>query len=917
MINDIRLYINDKLVDFSGEINIPFIYQLEDIKNPTAIKNTFSKTITIVGTKNNNAIFGEIYNFDREQLYGDYLTGVYFNPSYRTPFTLFKNGELIESGYMQLNDISIKNKIINYNITLYGGLGDFFYSLSYNQENEPLQLKDLDYNTDLTFNISKDVINDCWNGTNELSKIIQFVPTYNGLYEDFDNDKVLIQTYNSNVFKQNLINKDGVNYTTYRGYAMGEMNKELTEWEMRSLMSFKQRPALKFSKFMESCCNPKNNGGYTVELDSEFFNNRNPYYDKTYIALPLLSETVKREGDSISDNVKVNSNKTIGYTNNIDTNYTPITVVGSSITMTDGVINTNGMGISTNFSIDLDVQLYFKALDNNFKADLFSCATRGYNDNYLSSILLQIEVVDVDNDVVIGRSNYYNFTYDKISNQDKWKNWVNVHNTPIETILGYYRYSEELKKHYFRSYEGNNTFRLKIENVYKATNMKFNLKFQYVSNRDNGLVLYKRINLDIVTERGNWNCIADSNTSMMRINEGKQLPSSGMKITQDMLLRTEKTPFDYLVGYCKMFNLYFHKSITEKKIVISQRKNYFKGDIININDKIDWSKEVKIKPLLYDKKFYKLALESNDSYCSEKYKNEYGVEYGQKRINTNYNFNNETVNMLDGNVYQNTVQLLDSSIYYRTFYNNNNIEQPPFIVDGLTYKLFDSNFNSTDIEMYGADSINLKKTVEWNKVAGSDIFDKLCCFSKDETKALADIENTLLFYNGDKELVNVNGEQVNYWLVDDVIEMYELNGGVCHLYTETEFDIANNRIAYKRTSIPQYSRYYIEDNKVTNSWDFGKPKEVYVPNINYNETVTIYNKYWDSAYKDKLSINTKSVQCFVNFMGITVNEELLRNFYYFSGSYWLLNKIENYDINSTQSVKCEFIKINDLNSYLS
>ena len=68
---------------------------------------------------------------------------------------------------------------------------------------------------------------------------------------------------------------------------------------------------------------------------------------------------------------------------------------------------------------------------------------------------------------------------------------------------------------------------------------------------------------------------------------------------------------------------------------------------------------------------------------------------------------------------------------------------------------------------------------------------------------------------------------------------------------------------------------------------------------------------------EKLSINTKSVQCFVNFMGITVNEELLRNFYYFSGSYWLLNKIENYDINTIQTVKCEFIKINDLNSYLS
>ena len=160
MKQDVRLYINDKLVDFSNELSMPFIYQLEDTNNPTAVKNSWTKSITITGTDNNNKIFGEIYNLDRQQLYSNsYITGVYFNPSFRTPFQIFRNGELIESGYMQLNNITLKNKIVNYNITLYGGLGDFFYKLKYNSDSTPLTLADLRYgvegkNSDNEFDVT-------------------------------------------------------------------------------------------------------------------------------------------------------------------------------------------------------------------------------------------------------------------------------------------------------------------------------------------------------------------------------------------------------------------------------------------------------------------------------------------------------------------------------------------------------------------------------------------------------------------------------------------------------------------------------------------------------------------------------------------------------------------------------------------
>lgn len=943
MKQDVRLYIADMLVDFSNELSMPFTYQIEDRNNPTIIKNSFTKTITIVGTKNNNKIFGEIYNLDREQLYDDnYIVGAYFNPSYRTPFKLFKNGELIESGYMQLNTVTIKNKAINYNITLYGGLGDFFYNLSYNEENEPLQLKDLKYDTDLSFDIDKDIVRKSWDALdkgneNKITNTLTFIPSYNGLYENFDNNKVLINTNGSQIFPWLSTTVDGVVYSPYNGYALGEMEKDFTEWEMRSLMSYKQRPAIKFSKFMEACCNPENNGGYEVELDDEFFNKSNPYYDKAYIALPLLEEKLDIDGTVIEDNVNINTNSWVGLRSEIEqiTTASDIKVVGSAITMdSNGIIDTDGMNASTTFDIDLDVQLFFKD-SSGYTGDLCNSTIRDIwsteESYFYSSILLQIEAVDATKNLVIGRSDYYNFTNrnakGKYSEPNKWRDWNNPNNTPIQNVFGYFKYSPSIQKHYFQATESDaNTFRIKIANVNKVENIRFQLVLRIVSNLNDILCCLYTSNLypyggsgwKTGRKYGYWNCAADSNTSKMFIKSGDVDISTGQRITQDILLKTEKTPCDFLLSYCKMFGLYFTHDITVPKISILKRNNYFTGNITDITDRIDWSKDFTINPILYDKKFYKLALEDNGSYLTDKYKNEYGVGYGQKRINTNYNFNSETTELFKDNVYQNVISMVDNSLYYRTFFNSAGTQQPPFIVDNMTYKLFNTasgDTKETDKEIYGSENIDLSKTINWNNKAGYDFTDKLCCFTKDEDKSLADISASIVFFDGYYEPKDINGNMVQYWLVDDVSEMFFLNGKQCHIYTENEFDKNNNWIAYRLNKIPKFSKYIINENKITDSWDFGKPKELFLPNTSYEENVTLYQQYWGKMYEDKLNINTKVVTAYVNLKGLAVNEELLKDFYYFNSSYWLLNKIENYDINSQATVKCEFIKVNNISNY--
>jgi len=53
------------------------------------------------------------------------------------------------------------------------------------------------------------------------------------------------------------------------------------------LRSYKQRPAIKLNKLIKTIIR-KENSGYDVELDPEFFNNSNPYWTDSFVMLPLL-----------------------------------------------------------------------------------------------------------------------------------------------------------------------------------------------------------------------------------------------------------------------------------------------------------------------------------------------------------------------------------------------------------------------------------------------------------------------------------------------------------------------------------------------------------------------------------------------------------------------------------------------------
>lgn len=148
-----QLFINNQEVYLTGKTDINFNYQQSDLTNPTIIKSSFSKTVTIPANTHNSNIFCKIFDL---QMVNNVATG-YFNPAKKADFILLKDGILLESGYAKLDTITKNNGVIFFNLTLYGGLGDLFYNLSYNSEGDKLTLADM-FDSDLDFVINRQTV---------------------------------------------------------------------------------------------------------------------------------------------------------------------------------------------------------------------------------------------------------------------------------------------------------------------------------------------------------------------------------------------------------------------------------------------------------------------------------------------------------------------------------------------------------------------------------------------------------------------------------------------------------------------------------------------------------------------------------------------------------------------------------------
>lgn len=324
----LELYIGNMKADLTGQESILTQKTRTDYTNPTIVKNSFTKTVTLPGTKANNFIFNFLWKLDRVQNTED------FNPSRRIPFTLIENGNLIESGYIKLDKINKTYNKVSYDCTLFGELGNILYELSYRVDEEteeiiPLTLGDLKYNMktpsgDIDFTISLDLVQKGWEHLDYTDQddsgynTFNFAVCSNGVpkADNFDPKKMMTSIRGSdlNTRKASVI-WDGVAYARTEfptsktvddvqysyidtmlsrmdpseNLALIEMDNGISCIEARDFRSYLQRPILRLKAVFEAIGRYLNEHlGWTLDMTDKFFTEEE--FLNSWITLSMLYE---------------------------------------------------------------------------------------------------------------------------------------------------------------------------------------------------------------------------------------------------------------------------------------------------------------------------------------------------------------------------------------------------------------------------------------------------------------------------------------------------------------------------------------------------------------------------------------------------------------------------------------------------
>ena len=924
--NNIHLYIGNTEVEFDTTPEILYTYQVDELTNPTIVKNSFSKTITVRGTKANNKLFGHYWNVERTQVGGSgNADGVYFNASKKMGFQLFVDTELYEQGYVKLDEVRRVDGDYEYDITLYGGLGDFFYNLSINRDGNEMKLSDLNFEDDIDFTINLDTVKTAWdslkNNRQNKWQTINFMPAYNGIPEDFEADKMLIDTKSTNLTKTK--SDGGKTYKTRENWVMAELPDEMTEWETRDLRSYLQRPCIRMKEIIKACCNPDNNGGYEVVLDNDFFNENNPYWEQTWLSLPMIQALEYDSGEQPLDKSKL---------------------MGGEINKKDSDVNSHiyqklefDMG---EFPQSIVSSITVKGIINPDVGNRYTSWVWWWNkngDSYhtgnwcVGSLFCQL--IAKNGDTVVGASEAYNLTspirhngklyYGDNTDYTDGHAYTPYMGKTIYNVLGDFRSDGFTKENASTPYtfsfniKGLTTNVTSLVMVYYWGASKDKIKKNcanctYSTIGDTGWVEYSR---SATTEGLDDMDALEVKSSTLKAVMGGTIGRTGTEVTKSLILNTEASPADYLLSYCKMFGLYFSKSLYEDKIYIQTRKSFYdRTKVTDISNEVDYSRGVTITPIAFDAKWVQFSQEQDDTQFVTEYNTTKGVVYGSKVLNTGYEFDSEKKELLEGNVIRSAIEGLERSKYFTCYNNDSKVR--PFFGYGMKYNLYNGD---DTIEVNGTNSIgsNLLGINEEDGMKYYDTFPKVQFH--DSKNGATDGNNVLVFFSGFKDFGSGRANPINYFLTDDSYWQSTLNeGSACWLFVSGDKDVNDKPIARKISSIPVFERYLTDANGTTikKSLDFGTAQELYVPKYGIKEEVNIYSNFWETYLEDLYDINTKILTVYVRLKG-KVGYDLLRQFYWFENAVWRINKITDWNIGLDDVTKVEFVKVQDLEGYTS
>lgn len=941
----IDLLINDFPVDLSDEgISILFQRQRTDYTNPTIVRNSFTKTIKLPGTKRNNSIFSNLWKLDRYVNIND----VDFVPSKREPFILLKDGNLVEQGYVKLNNIvwNSNTNSYTYEVTLYGELGNLLYGLSYNidtvtEEVSPLTLADLDFGFN-EFRISKDLIDYAWkrldgdtstSGDNyKIFDTINFMVSYDGIPQanNFDTKSVWCSVdrkadvrwkghhYYANQFPTEIV-EDNVTYKYISTmlskmdpddhYALMELKKDISPLEMRDLRSYLLRPVINIKKMFEAIGNYINTHyGYTLDMSDPFFNTYD--FKSTWMTLSMLYE--------------------------ID----PDVESGTKFTKKQLLSNTSSpasylISFCKIYGIYLDVDYFSKKLTLTRLPNFFN---REKINELKIDLSKEIKITPLSFDKAS-----YTFDYAQGEGEflKKYKDKYDIQYGSKKVNTGY-RFDASTAP-----YIDNNIYRQGVDSIDQSIYYRYpyfvknsfgtDVLFTYpVGLMDEAnLPTYKLFNVDaqgeIKTVDGEMSPhwypgMYDESSSTLYvynvINSGYQFMNvwwGGLRpqVWQDSFPKLQCHSED-------------NKGVDGKNILVKfsgfRQAKY--GHLTSTADRTFWNID-SYNDEVIDATSVNYLLSDDNPYLKQ-------------FIGKNCYYDCPIPAPSVGGSYLMTINRLPAFSRASYLYTRDYAKIPAFYVGqfrGYTITGSSSSVSITKSNTYYSTSVSSSSGRQYSYFSGYSYKPKHRYFIAAAVKT----SNATAIKSGndyahpdiiDSTLIDSNDLQYSdkVQLIGSIVEIGDTSlnkltslstnnvGSTVSWDTEylMVYDLTEIGMEDKLTTVDVAIEYFgMTELRVgysydlTETLDFGISRELYVPNCTYRKDIGVYNEYWKHYISDVYSVNTRVMECYCFLDNI---DKVFREFYYYDNCLWILSKITDWSM-ETKLCKAIFIKVNDINNY--
>lgn len=901
----IQLILENQEVELTNDVNIPLTKTFENLENPTDIITDYSKSINIPMTSRNNEILSNSYRLDRTVISnnGNSNIGIYLDPTKRIPMKLLYNSNVILDGYAKFVSSNNSTKNSYYTLNLFGVLGDIFQKLksvvlSEDQLSEEQRLEEdggqkyiledpCDYSPRI---VNSDYIAYCWSNvhpdplyTNEQTSIIGFAPSYRGYYNEFNSSQIQIAESTEDgsfigldqylnefwkaTYKRQNPNKTDEEVQAYvdslgSGDAIGDGLKDYQMGEYRSYMF---KPYIYFNKLLQIYQRQLTKlSDYTLELDENWFNINNPYWTRMCYMLDYLDG---RDG---------NEDTPSQITNKVDsTLYNDVNRIYKSFysTISDNPILTNKKTISLS--------------NNSVRFNIEAPVPKKYIPQYLEA--------DTNPAMAFRNWTYFKVTT-RVTNTDSRETVTNVRYASINNYKELKFYLPNLKESEF----------VKIVNP-KVVKKVYGLdEYLITGNTDNTDVTYGG---EYFIPLGNIECTfttpvrssiqishivemittVDYPDYMFTVGAHDFSPSQLAKystvsidpiyaytswrdstpVNIRSIYQKEEPLFDVILQYTKMFGLIWEANYEEKKIRILHRNTYFKNiSIEDWSDRLDRNKDFIIEPITFNNKYISFNYEDTDGYRYTAYKDKYGVNYGEKKIYTGYDFGNETKKLFSG--VQPSSTSSKSYISFKTLTNwdlisyFNYTQEPNAIID------CEDEDEKSSISLYN-----------WY-LRGDNVT----------------IDTPILVTDDSPQMKSL-GE---YCWMDPIIAAE--NG--LTLYSVPTFNIAIS----SPTLFPELIGKPLSCVFNTPNIDYTNDK--LVSNSNGN---AIYDLFWKNYINERYNIQNKKVTGYFNLYPEEVRGFDFSKFITLDNQLFMVNKIFDYNLNSNASTKVELIQVTDPQTY--